>query len=40
MPVVSKIMPNYNHAGFVGQAIDSVLAQTLADIELIVVDET
>lgn len=39
MPVVSVIMPSYNHAGYVGQAIDSVLAQTLADIELIVVDD-
>lgn len=39
MPVVSVIMPCYNHAGFVGRAIDSVLGQTLDDIELIVVDD-
>lgn len=38
MPVVSVIMPLYNKEPFVEQAIASILAQTLADIELIVVD--
>ena len=32
-------MPTYNHAAFVGEAIDSVLAQTLDAWELIVVDD-
>lgn len=39
MAVVSVIIPSYNHAGYVGQAIDSVLSQTLTDIELIVIDD-
>jgi len=32
------IIPNYNYARFVGQAIDSVLNQTHSDIEIIVVN--
>jgi len=39
MPKVSVIIPSYNHERFVGHAIESVLDQTLADIELIVVDD-
>jgi len=35
---VSVIIPNYNYARFVGQAIDSVLNQTHSDIEIIVVN--
>ncbi len=38
-PLVTAIMPTYNHARFVGEAIDSVLAQTLDDWELVVVDD-
>ncbi|MCP4377403.1 MAG: glycosyltransferase family 2 protein, partial [bacterium] len=37
-PVVSVVMPTYNHAVFIGEAIQSVLSQTFADFELIVVD--
>ena len=38
-PLVSVIMPAYNAAGFVREAIASVLQQTLRDFELIVVDD-
>jgi glycosyltransferase involved in cell wall biosynthesis len=38
-PVVAAIMPTYNHAAFVGEAIGSVLAQTFEAWELIVVDD-
>jgi cellulose synthase/poly-beta-1,6-N-acetylglucosamine synthase-like glycosyltransferase len=39
MPIVSVIVPAYNSAAFVGDAIDSLLAQTLHDIEIIVIDD-
>ena len=38
-PFVSVIIPAYNSADFLGQAIDSVLAQTFMDLEIIVVDD-
>jgi glycosyltransferase involved in cell wall biosynthesis len=38
MPKVSVIIPTYQSAGFVKEAIDSVLAQTFEDFEIIVVD--
>ena len=38
-PRVSVILPAYNRADLVGRAIDSVLAQTWQDLELIVVDD-
>jgi glycosyltransferase involved in cell wall biosynthesis len=38
-PVVSAIMCAYNTAPYIGEAIDSMLAQTLPDWELIVVDD-
>lgn len=38
-PRVSIVMTAYNHASFIRQAIDSCLAQTLADFELIVVND-
>lgn len=38
-PAVSVIIPTYNRAHLLGRAIHSVLAQSLADFELIVVDD-
>jgi len=38
-PMVSVVMPAYNHERFVGAAMDSVLEQTFADLELIVIDD-
>ena len=39
MPVVSVIMSSYNHGKYIGTSIESVLAQTVRDIELIVIDD-
>jgi glycosyltransferase involved in cell wall biosynthesis len=38
-PTFTVVMPAYNHAEYVGEAIDSVVAQTFDDWELIVVDD-
>jgi glycosyltransferase involved in cell wall biosynthesis len=38
-PLVSIIIPAYNHEAYVSEAISSVLAQSLADFELIVIDD-
>jgi glycosyltransferase involved in cell wall biosynthesis len=39
MPAVSVIMPAFNVAPYIGEAIESVLGQTFADLELLVVDD-
>ncbi len=38
-PRVSVVMPCYNHERYVGDAIRSVLAQSVAELELIVIDD-
>ncbi|MGO9759451.1 MAG: glycosyltransferase, partial [Roseiarcus sp.] len=38
-PVVSVVVPVYQQQAFVAEAIESLLAQTLADIEIIAVDD-
>lgn len=39
MPEFSVVIPSYNHAGYIAEAVNSVLDQSLADLELIVVDD-
>lgn len=39
MPKVSIVIPNYNHAQFLKQRIDSILLQTYQDFELIILDD-
>lgn len=38
-PLVSVIIPNYNHAPFLKERIDSVLSQELKDMEIILLDD-
>jgi glycosyltransferase involved in cell wall biosynthesis len=38
-PRVTFVVPTYNYARFVGQAVDSLLAQTFRAIEVIVIDD-
>ncbi len=38
-PLVTVVIPVYNHARYVDQAIESVLAQTYPNIEVIVIDD-
>jgi len=39
IPTVSIIIPNYNHAPYLRQRIDSVLGQTYQDYEVIILDD-
>lgn len=37
-PLISVVIPTYNHCQFIGEAISSALNQTIDDFEIIVVD--
>jgi len=39
LPKVSVIIPNFNHAAYLKQRIDSVLNQTYQNFELIILDD-
>ncbi len=38
-PLVSIVVPSYNHERYLGAAIDSILAQDYPEVELIVIDD-
>jgi GT2 family glycosyltransferase len=38
-PLISVLMPSYNHESFIAEAMSSVLAQSHAKLELIVIDD-
>ncbi len=38
-PAVSVVIPSYNHARFIGEAVDSVLGSSFKDLELVIVDD-
>jgi teichuronic acid biosynthesis glycosyltransferase TuaG len=39
MPLVSVVIPSYNHEKFISETIESVLGQDFDDLELIIVDD-
>ena len=39
LPKVSVILPNYNHANYLCERIDSILNQSFTDFELILLDD-
>lgn len=39
MPKVSVVVPNYNHASFLTQRIESIILQSYTDYELIILDD-
>ncbi len=38
-PLVTVILPNYNHAPFLKQRLDSILAQGIGDLEILLLDD-
>lgn len=39
MPRISVLMPCFNHGAFIDEAVESVLAQTVQDFEIVIVDD-
>lgn len=39
LPKISVIVPNYNHASYLRQRLDSILTQTYNDLELLIIDD-
>ena len=39
MHLISVLLPNYNNASYLKEAIDSILNQTFQDFELLIVDD-
>ena len=39
IPAVSIVIPMYNTEKYIGECLDSILAQTFKDFEVIVVDD-
>ena len=39
MTKASVVIPSYNHAAFISDAIESVLNQSMTDLELIIIDD-
>ena len=39
IPAISVIIPMYNAEKYIGECLDSILAQTFTDFEVIVVDD-
>ena len=37
--LVSVVIPSYNHEKYIGKTIDSILGQTVLDLELIIIDD-
>src|SRR4051794_16338457 len=38
-PVVSAVVPSYRHGAFIAERLESILTQSLSDLELIVIDD-
>ena len=39
VPLISVVMPVYNYARYVAQAVESILAQTFTDFEFLIIDD-
>ena len=39
MPMISVIMPAYNHEKYIGEAIESVINQSYTDFEFIIIND-
>ena len=38
-PLITVVIPSYNHDGFISSAIESVFKQTYTNFELIIIDD-